>query len=214
MKRALVRTGVELMPLIPLPAEWYRKILASDSENRYATGRWDYLRDITESYRYSIIRGCCEYFKSGNPRILDVGCGEGVLQERCTYSKYVGIDMNSAAIGRAKAREDSKTEFVLSPARDYRARDVFDVIVFNESLYYIQDPIEVFQQYRSYLAADGIVIVCMFQTNLARRIWKVLSRMDLVELCSTKIVNDRGFASIVRVYAERPLPLSQSVRNR
>ena len=208
IQRALVRTGVELMPFIPLPAEWYRKLLVRDSEKRYATGRWEYFRDITESYRYSIIRGCCEYYKPGSPTILDVGCGEGVLQERCSYSRYVGIDMNSTAIGRAKAREDSKTEFILSSARDYTPKDVvFDVIVFNESLYYIQNPIDVLQQYRSYLASEGIVIVCMFQTYLARRIWKELHRIGLTELSYVKIVNEPGFAAIVRVYGEsRPPP--------
>jgi 2-polyprenyl-3-methyl-5-hydroxy-6-metoxy-1,4-benzoquinol methylase len=201
----LVRTGVALMPYFPLPEEWYRKILVGDSEKRYATGRWNYLRDITESHRYSLIIGCADFYRPGERSILDVGCGEGILQKRADYSRYVGVDMNAEAIRLAQARSNARTEFVLAPAEKFNTEERFDVIVFNESLYYIPNPLAVFTQYRQYLADDGIVVVCMFQTNLARKIWKRLAAEPMVELTAGKISNELGFASIVKVFAKRPM---------
>lgn len=206
IKRAFIRAGVEIMPFIPLPGEWYRKILVRDSEKRYASGRWAYMRDIAESHRYSLIIGCCDYYKPVDRKILDVGCGEGILQKRIAYSDYLGVDMNAEAIAQASARADAHTAFVLAPAESYRPPALYDVIVFNESLYYIPSPIDVFNHYCAFLAPDGIVVVCMFQTNLARKIWKRLSRQNMLELTSTKISNELGFASVVKVYARAQLP--------
>ena len=205
IKRLFVRAGVEMMPFVPLPGEWYRRILMKDSEKRYATGRWAYMNDIAEAHRYSLIIGCAEYYKSRDRKILDVGCGEGVLQRRIGYSRYVGVDMNAEAIRLAKTREDRNTEFVLADAGTYEPRDAFDVIVFNESLYYIANPFAVFTRYRNFLVREGIVIVCMFQTNLARRLWKNIRETDMVELTAAKISNELGFASVVKVYANTPI---------
>lgn len=202
VKTGVVRAAVGVMPLVPLPPEWYRKVLVRDSEKRYATGRWAYMREIAESHRYSLIVGCSEFFHPGYPKVLDVGCGEGILQRRIKYSRYVGIDMNAEAIGLAKRNEDERTKFVLASSSEYQPQDRYDVIVFNESLYYMKDPIAIVQHYRPALAPGGILIVSMFQTNLARRIWRQLGKIGLTEITMTRIANELGFASIVRVYAE------------
>jgi len=200
IKRGLVRVGVEAMPLIPLPSEWYRRLLVDDSEKRYATGRWDYMRGSAEAHRYSLIAGCVGFYAPGSRRILDVGCGEGILQERIAYSHYVGVDMNAAAIGRARARENGSTSFVLADAGSYEPPGIFDVLVFNESLYYMPQPMSVVAHYRRFVADTGVIIVCMFQTNLARKLWKRLRASDLVELTMAKVSNDWGFASVIKVF--------------
>ena len=61
------------------------------------------LKEIGELAHYSAIVGYCYYLnKSGT--ILDIGCGEGILQERLrslNYSRYVGVDISAKAIRRA-----------------------------------------------------------------------------------------------------------------
>ena len=71
--RKFTRFGLSLMPYFPLPQEWYRKILASDSEKRYASGRWDYLADVSEAHRYSLIIGCIEVYKDPQRAVLPSG---------------------------------------------------------------------------------------------------------------------------------------------
>lgn len=202
IKRFFIRLGIGLMPYFPLPWEPYRKALVRDSEKRYESGRWDYMNDIAEAHRYSIIVGCCEYFTPSERRVLDVGCGEGILQKRMTYSKYVGVDVNAAAIASAQARGASHATFVVGDAAEgFQAAGSFNAIVFNESLYYIRNPVEVFARCRQSLSPDGIIVVCMFQTYLARQLWKKLRAFGMEELTTVKISNELGFSSVIRVYA-------------
>ena len=200
-----VRIGITLMPYFPLPQEWYRKILANDSEKRYASGRWDYLADVSEAHRYSLIIGCADLYKGPERAILDVGGGEGILQRRMAYGRYVGVDVNAEAIRRAQPRANANTEFHVAPGESFEPSGSFDVIVFNESLYYIPKPLEVFERYRRWLKPDGIMIVCNFQTNLARRIAQGIPKGGMIELTAARLSNEYGFASMVRVYANAPL---------
>lgn len=204
--RKVTRIGLSLMPYFPMPQEWYRKILAADSEKRYASGRWDYLADVSEAHRYSLIMGCADCYTSPERAVLDVGCGEGILQRRMAYGRYVGVDVNSEAIRRAQPRGDTKTEFHVAPGESFKPTGLFDVIVFNESLYYIPQPLRVFEHYRQFLQPTGVMIVCNFQTNLARRIWQGIPKGGMIELTMSELSNEHGFASVVRVYANAPLP--------
>lgn len=185
---------------LPIPGEKYRRMLFTDSQKRYAAGQWAFLRNTTEAHRYSIIIGCGDYFKSKDRKVLDIGCGEGVLQKRMDYSKYVGVDLNSKAISQAKSRENSTTRFVLSTAEEFVPDDQFDIIVFNESLYYVSDPLAVFNKYRAFLADDGIIIVSMFKSNLGKTIWEKILRTEMVELTAATISNEMSF-SYIKVYA-------------
>lgn len=201
LQRFMISTMVEIMPLFPLPSEWYRKVLVSDSEHRYASGGWDYQRDIVETHRYSIIHGWIDYYMPGDRKVLDVGCGEGILQKRMAYTKYVGVDMNAEAIRLAQSRENDNTKFVCCPAEQFEPKEKFDVIIFNESLYYMPQPLTIVEKYREFLSTDGIMIICMFKTYLARKIWEKMEKSTMVELYSAKITNQVGFASVAKLYS-------------
>ena len=200
IKRVFIRLGVELLPFFPVPKEWYRKILVHDSDRRYVAGRWAYMNEAAEAHRYSLISGCCEFFTSQDRKVLDIGCGEGILHARIKYQKYIGVDSNTLAIQLAKGRQDEKTIFIQCPAEVFQPESTFDVIVFNEYLSYLKDPSEVVNRYRKYLAPDGILVICMFQIYLARQICQQLSKLGLNELTAVKISNELGFASVIKAF--------------
>jgi 2-polyprenyl-3-methyl-5-hydroxy-6-metoxy-1,4-benzoquinol methylase len=111
------------------------------------------MRDLDELPRYSIIAGYLQYLKPGGS-VLDVGCGEGLLQQRLGlsgYSKYVGIDISETAINEASSRQDEKTSFICADAVTYTPNELFDVIVFNEALYYFDEPLKMVGKYIQYL---------------------------------------------------------------
>jgi 2-polyprenyl-3-methyl-5-hydroxy-6-metoxy-1,4-benzoquinol methylase len=100
-----------------------------------------------------------------NKTILDVGCGEGVLLDyldRCGYQKYVGIDFSDVALRNASKRANSKVSFVSGLAESFVPEGQFDSIVFDESLYYFEDPLQVLHRYERYLAPDGVMLVSLF----------------------------------------------------
>jgi 2-polyprenyl-6-hydroxyphenyl methylase/3-demethylubiquinone-9 3-methyltransferase len=141
------------------PAQW-------DAE--YASGRWDYLHSVAELARYSVIVGYCRRHKPA-ASVLDVGCGAGILRQLLwpAYSHYLGLDVSEAAIRRARAVAASApgTDFVCADAQSFQAVERFDVIVFNECLYYFREPVGVVRHYEACLNADGIFVM----SNVIRR---------------------------------------------
>jgi len=148
----------------------------------YANGAWQCLRSVTELPRFSVITGYCQYYKPLGA-ILDIGCGEGILQESlgpARYQRYVGVDFSQEAIQLARPKQDEKTSFVHADARTYVPAAAFDVIIFNECLYYFADPLAVVRRYEPFLAPNGIYIVSMFaeqETVRTKFIWKMLAQV-------------------------------------
>jgi SAM-dependent methyltransferase len=148
-------------------------------ESQYRHGFWNYLSDADEVPRYSVLAGYLSYLKPGGS-ILDVGCGVGVLQERLiagSYTRYVGLDVSEIAIEKASARSDDRTSFICAEAEGYVPREHFDAIVFNESLHYLESPLDVFERYCHSLEPGGIALTSLYistRTDAIRRELKSL----------------------------------------
>ena len=130
-------------------------------ESQYLNGDWIYLKQLEQLARYSVIVGYLQYFKHGCS-ILDVGCGEGILQEKLSahgYSKYVGVDISEAAITKALHKKDEKTYFIRADIEDYTPTESFDAIIFNESIYYLNDPLNVLERYVDAALREGGILV-------------------------------------------------------
>ena len=179
----------------------YRKMRGGREkmDSDYAHGKWDYLRGIAELGRFSVLVGYCRFLKPGG-RILEIGCGEGILQERLDrYSRYVGVDVSAEAIQRA--RSDEKTAFVCADAAVWKPGETFDLIVFNECLEYFDDPLAVVRHYEPSLAPDGAFLISMFagiETARTRRIWKWLESAYEVE-DATRVTNRNGLTWVLKV---------------
>lgn len=146
-----------------------RKVLRTDRSRwnyQYERGSWDGLEKLDELPRFSIIAGLVQFLKPNNPSILEIGCGEGVLAQRIGrnyYSSYIGTDVADTAIQRANDRfGDDKTVFEAVDMNDYQTDQTFDVIIFNESLYYLRPMAEkLVEQYVPMLKPGGILIISL-----------------------------------------------------
>lgn len=173
----------------------------------YAAGGWEYLRGSEELSRFSVVVGYCHHFKPGGS-VLEVGCGEGILQERLDsskYSKYLGVDLSSEAIKRASERQDEKISFVAADATIFVPAGKFDVIIFNECLEYFQDPLAVVRRYDAFLNKSGVHIASIFEgveTMQSRRIWRALERAYIVK-SQTRVSNERGYSWLIKVLSPR-----------
>lgn len=134
----------------------------------YRKEKWDYLKNKNEAGRYRKIIDFIEEFSFKNSRILDLGCGSGVLTERIPkelYSYFLGIDFSKESIRLANRKELPGAVFLVADIVKFKPEQVFDVIIFNEAFYYIPKNRrrKVFRTMKSHLSENGIFIVSMFQ---------------------------------------------------
>jgi 2-polyprenyl-3-methyl-5-hydroxy-6-metoxy-1,4-benzoquinol methylase len=148
----------------------------TDWEAQYVGGRCDYYREISELARYHIVAGYCHYLKPAGT-ILDLGCGEGILQERLDpskYSRYVGVDFSSEAINRATNQQDEKTLFVTADISTYIPDGKFDVIIFSECIMCFKEPVDMVKRYDNFLKVDGFFIISLVSHESTTPVWKIL----------------------------------------
>lgn len=134
---------------------------AASWDKEYSSGRWDYLAQLSELSRFSVLAGYLRHFKPGGS-ILDVGCGEGVLADRLgpsDFSRYEGVDLSAVAIDRATRRSRPNTAFSAADAEVYVPTNTFDTIVFNEVLYLLREPLRTVERYLTALNDRGVLMV-------------------------------------------------------
>jgi 2-polyprenyl-3-methyl-5-hydroxy-6-metoxy-1,4-benzoquinol methylase len=171
----------------------YRPINRSKEqwETQYSGAQWERLRQVDELARYSVITGYCNFFRR-DAAILDVGCGEGVWLETFKpnpYRRYLGLDLSDRAVEAAQQRlADSRTSFVAADALEFRSDERFDLIVFNESLYYFDDPLTVIGRYETMLEEGGVVIASMHASDRGTAAWcRIAAARSLLD--STVVTN-------------------------
>ena len=163
------------LPLSARLVRGVRRSLGIDREKRwnteYASGGWDWLRNLGELAHHCVLAGYVATLKPGGS-VLDVGCGEGVFQEqlRGAAGAYLGVDFE-AAIAKAQHKMTADTRFVVGDMNEFTTTERFDVVVFNESIYYLHDTALGLQRYERFLRPDGIVLISMHGKERNDEIW-------------------------------------------
>jgi len=145
---------------------------------QYSHGSWEWLGRLDEQGHQSIMATYFTFLKRGGS-ILDLGCGEGVLNDsigKHNYSYYIGVDLSdqAAKIGQEK-RGDEKTFFYQGNMDEYVPQRKFDVIAINEALYFSKDHLALLKRLESYLEKDGFFIVSMVDGK-GDEVWGMLSK--------------------------------------
>ena len=176
------------------------KIPVATWRGEYADGQWSRLWKINELGHYSVIAGYFGRLKPGGS-VLDVACGEGVLQQHLKphrYHRYLGIDFTPEAISCASKSKDEVTDFAVADATNFSTDQRFDAIIFNECLYYFANPIKIVGRYSKFLDEDGVFIISNFSslTNL-NTIRSIRQNLDVDDEVS--IVNSDGISWTVQL---------------
>ena len=151
------------MNLIDKLKHWKRKFKFN---RQYRRGKWAKLGSDHESVRYIKID---EYLNQYKPKsILDLGCGDGILNRRMTYNGhnyFLGIDYAKESIKMAEAENYPKAEFQTKDLIEFTPPQKFDAIILNEAFYYIHDTKknEVIDTILNSLTPNGIFIVSIFR---------------------------------------------------
>jgi 2-polyprenyl-3-methyl-5-hydroxy-6-metoxy-1,4-benzoquinol methylase len=183
----------------------------------YGSGQLEYYGTLDELARYSLLVGYAGFFfppgpERTPPRILDVGCGTGLLRARldgAAVGDYVGVDLSPEAIRTAERRQLPRSRFV---AGDVGTLELgrFDVVVLNEMLYYIEDLSAFFDRLGQLLEPSGLLLVSMWRHPGDRSLWAAVDeRFPLVDRVEARNraneLNPRGWlVSCHRRPPERP----------
>lgn len=168
----------------------------------FAGGHWDYLRGSSEVARYGIIASFCHCYSNGGS-LLDHGCGEGILRRHLNldhFDQYIGVDLSLDAMNKAGHHHGGhRTKFMVGDVELFEPDNRFDVIVFNEMLYYLKDPAAALTRYKQALNPSGVFVISMFDMLKSRKIWQCLdAEYRLLE--SSRAVNQGGHSWTIRVY--------------
>jgi len=168
------------MPQLPVDqTTWDREFLA---------GEWDYLdTNDLERARHQVI---AYFIDAYNPKgkILDVGCGLGTTTDflkSAQKKNYLGIDISTVAIKRALKK---KAKFKSIDFLKFKSGTKFDVIIFNEVLYYLDEK-EALTHALKLLKKNGVVIISLYRTSKKHydeKIWQVFKKF-FTEIDGTEI---------------------------
>jgi 2-polyprenyl-3-methyl-5-hydroxy-6-metoxy-1,4-benzoquinol methylase len=115
--------------------------------------------------------------------ILDAGCGTGILSELIDLQRfqYLGIDISEVALSLAnEKRKKQNVTFQLSSIENFDPQYHFDVIIFNEVLYYL-DYKNVMKQISGWASGRKLIITSIFDfaEGLELRKW-LQSNADII----------------------------------
>lgn len=162
--------------LVLAPRGFGRPVDKSVWESQYRRGEWTALQGMDEMAHYAIIGGYTRLLHP-TPAILDAGCGYGELLKwvNPAFDSFFGIDISEEAIARANALGVPKANFVADDLEKWDTLLRFDIIIFNESLYYTRDPRSTLVRFSKFLKQAGMFIVSMCEYGHNAAAW---ARLD------------------------------------
>jgi SAM-dependent methyltransferase len=207
LKRLYQNAGLAYYFLFLGPRGAGRPILATKLDAQYSEGIWDRnFESPDEIPRYAIVASYIRR-RATPPSVLDVGAGNGRLVADLhlgDLKAYLGTDISAEATAQARERyPHANVEFEVADFEDGPPEGEYDVIVFNDALYYARDPVAVLERYAARLTPDGALIVVMFRHRNTMVIWKQLARR--FEFLNTVEVTDRkGELTDIRILRRLP----------
>ena len=141
----------------------WRGLRSAAFDEKYKSGDWNFEADAPGELPVVIKR----YLQNGN--LLIMGCGSASIISsipESDFTKILGIDLSSEAIRLASRYSSEKVSFQIADFEDFSTIDVYDIILFSESLNYVplarQKTFLI--QLAKYLKNDGVFVVTFAQT--------------------------------------------------
>jgi 2-polyprenyl-3-methyl-5-hydroxy-6-metoxy-1,4-benzoquinol methylase len=135
-------------------------------EQAYQQGQWDRLASDGE-YAHNLVVGGFIRRRPKPYSLLDVGCGSGVILrylDLAMVTRYTGVDLAQAALDRIEIKRP-QDRYVCSSLEEFHPEEKWDVILFNEVLYYTHDPVAHLRKFEPCLHPGGSFVVSMHKQS-------------------------------------------------
>ena len=147
-------------------ANTFMRMLRSRSPKRewdslYSQGESNRYQTLEQLPRYWMIRGLLEWVGSGLD-VLEIGCGVALVPAAFSngfFASYTGLDVSPVALNQAAQRFPAG-KYLQGKAEDtVFTNESFDVLILNETIYYLRPFPDVFTRYLGYLRPGGYAIL-------------------------------------------------------
>lgn len=133
-------------------------------EVAYQQGVWDFLSSDAE-YAHNLMVGGFIRRRVAPYSLLDVGCGSGVILrylDLTLVTQYTGVDLAQAALARVEPKR-AQDRYICSGLEEFNPAEKWDVILFNEVLYYTHDPVAQLRKFEKSLHPGGSFVISMYK---------------------------------------------------
>ncbi len=163
---------------------WVKRKILRDSREKwnyqYAKRQWDGLKEDSERDRQEVVKALFIKYANGGS-LLEIGAGDGILPElifqKKHYSTYLGVDVADEVMAKANQRiGDDRHRFVFGDMDDWQIKGKFDVILFNECIYYAKNFDKTWTETLKSLNDEGIFIVSVHEYKGSPQIWASFDR--------------------------------------
>ena len=164
--------------------------MKKETEHDPQSGDWQDLSTWSQAPRYAAIAEMITKHCGTCGMVLDVGCGTAELLSHSPFVDYTGIEPSYHAANIAKTRS-GRVLIHCTNAADFNAPLRYDCVVFNESLYYCEDPLAMLEKYSRLQKPDGMMIVSIFQKPSAYWLVRLARRLLGKKNINTNITTTR-----------------------
>lgn len=174
------------------------RIPADRWDYQYRRGTWDNL-PAERGRLEAVIALIASHYLA--PSILEIGCGKAIMLQQMqadAFSTYTGVDLSKVAINEASRYSSQNVHFINADMHTFVPDACYDVIVFNESLYYAKDPAALFDRYLPYLNVGASVTISAFQNKYTAHLWPAIEQ-KWKPIHMQQVIND-GYVWDIRMY--------------
>jgi len=97
----------------------------------------------------------------GDEKILDLGCGDGVLTQTLSNlvpdGSVLGVDASNGMIEVAKQKESSNLKFLLMDIDKLATDEKFDIIFSNAALHWVKNHRKLYEKLSTFLNENGMI---------------------------------------------------------
>lgn len=179
-------------------------IPATEWDKQFSGDKWEYLAKENQRGHYDcIIQLYGKFGKEGT--ILDIGCGEGLMYKYLAenppfpYSRFLGVDISAVAVKNASAAFPGARFEAVNYEHEH-ILEKFDVIIFNETLYYFNNPLKTLEKcVAENLQPGGKIIISMCDHERHDLIWQHIQK-EYHMLEGMTVANEEKISWTIRIF--------------